>query len=67
MMAKKPKAAGERRGPYDYWRFDGSMERLGWNGLDWQIWLHGMAGLALRTRNPEAKAFFSMWFSEIDD
>lgn len=56
-----------RRGRYDYWRFDGSMERLGWNSYDWSIWLHVIAGLAVRARRKDTKAFFSLWCSEIDD
>lgn len=52
---------------YNHWRFDESMERMGWNYDDWTIWVIGLAGLALRARNKETKAFFSLWRSEIDD
>ena len=67
-MKAKKKSAGERRGPYDYWRFDGSeLTREFGGSVEYGIWLHGMPGLALRTRNREAKEFFGMWFTEIDD
>jgi hypothetical protein len=67
MMAKK-KSFGERRGPYDYWRFDGSKltKEFGFTE-EWWTWRAMVARISSRARDKETKAFFSMWFTEIDD
>lgn len=58
---KKPKN-------YDYWRFDGSKLSKEFGFTDeWWLWRSTVARLSRRLRNKEAKAFFSMWFTEIDD
>lgn len=56
------------KGPYDYWRFDGSelTKEFGFTD-EWWTWRKVVGFLSRRLRNKESRAFFSMWFCEIDD
>lgn len=57
-----------RKGPYDYWRFDGSKLTKEFGFTDeWWIWREMVIVISNRARNKETKEFFRMWFSEIDD
>lgn len=57
-----------RKGPYDYWRFDGSKLTKEFGFTDeWWAWRKTVGWLSRRLRNKEARAFFSFWFTEIED